>query len=336
MTQDLSLIVLSNRIRVARNLSKYPFSIIINDTDSDNLKNDIKDSIFNNKNIVSQGFEYIDFNNINDTEKILLFENYTISQSFLNSKKNKALITSKDKNISIMINEEDHLRLQTLFSGDKIKETFKLALELDSFMEQKLDYAFDKKLGYLTSCPTNVGTGLRASFMIHIPTINNTNNLPVLINSISKFGMTIRGIFGEGTQPLGDIFQISNQVTIGKKEEDIINLLIDLTMQIMVYESEIARKSIKSNKIFLEDAANRAYGIVSNLRTVSLKESMELISRVRFGYVYNLIDKKTPKDDFYNIIINCRPATISSKFDRKLLEHEIDIKRADYLRSVFN
>ncbi len=320
-------IIISSRVRLARNLKKYPFSVKISEEQAYALRSEIFETLKDYENL-----ELIQMQEKGDIEKLSFFERHAVSQDFLNNNTDKGLVISKDEKISIMINEEDHIRIQSVLSGQKLDEAFETADKIDDYIEQKLDYAFDKDYGYLTTCPTNVGTGLRASFMVHLPMLYNSNQLGTLLNSIGKFGMTVRGIFGEGTQPFGHIFQISNQVTIGKNETEIMNALKNITNQLIDYENNLRDKNLK-DRIVWEDKVYRALGTLKYSRKISIIEAMELLSYVRLGVIMEFIEDEK-FGSIYNIMMNCRSANLQLSVGKSLNEEEKDIARAEYLRKV--
>ena len=331
--QDESPII-SSRIRLARNLRNFPFSTAITPEQSKKMIYEVKESLINERSALADELEYIDIGKLTDLEKLNLMERHAVSRDFIESKRERGLILKNDEKIGVMINEEDHVRLQAVFAGDKIDEAYELACRVDDLMEETLEYAFDRELGYLTTCPTNVGTGLRASYMIHLPILASSPQLGILINSIAKFGMTIRGIFGEGTTPAGNIFQISNQTTIGRREEDIIKSLKTITRQVIESERVVLRKTLEQKYLELSDRANRSYGIITNARKISSKEAIDLLSDVRLGFMNGLIDRPKPEVNIYKIMMNIRSATLQSNLANDISER--DAARANYLRKVFN
>ncbi|MDR2749674.1 MAG: ATP--guanido phosphotransferase, partial [Clostridiales bacterium] len=194
----------------------------------------------------------------------------------------------------------------------------------------------DKDYGYLTSCPTNTGTGLRASFMIHLPMLEKTGHIKNVLNTVTKFGVTLRGIHGEGTEPLGHIFQVSNQVTMGKPETEIIGALKNVTAQIMQSENELRRKFFKEKKLDMVDRIYRSYGTLKHARTMSGKEAMELLSSVRLGYMLKILDEPKPNLTIYQIMMNIQRGSLIVAAKKDLTDLERDTARADYLRGVFS
>lgn len=324
-------IVISSRIRLARNLKKYPFLSTISDDDSKRLIEDVKDSIINNSNSIGEFFKFVNFSDISPAEKSSMVENHTISIDALNSKKPSAGLIKTDEAATVLINEEDHIRIQSISKGMNIDSACEFANNLDNLIEERLEYAFDKDLGYLTSCITNTGTGLRASFMIHIPILELSGRLRNISNVISKFGMTLRGIYGEGSEPLGGIYQISNQITLGKSEKEIIEALKKITNQVIEQERELRNEIIKKSAPEFEDRVYRSYGILKHCKKISSKEAMKLLSDIRLGYMMGILKEDKPSTNIYNIMMNIQPGNLIKIYGKNYNEHERDIIRAKYI-----
>jgi len=320
--------VISSRVRLARNLMKYPFLSAINPEQSNKLVEEAE-------NALGSHFNAVPLANMNDIEMNRLLERHIISPEFLKIHKPKGLLLQNDERICVMVNEEDHIRIQTIFEGDDIDSAWDNANKLDDFLEESVKYAFDKDYGYLTACPTNTGTGLRASFMVHLPMTERTGNIRSLLPAVSKFGMTLRGIYGESTEPMGHVYQVSNQVTIGKSEEEIISSLKRITGQIIGNENKLREKAISNLKIDLEDQFFRAYGLLTHAKKMSGKEAMDLLSTVRLGYLSQMLTVPKPNKTLYEVMMNIQPGNLQAHAGRELDEFERDVFRAQYLREIF-
>ncbi len=217
-------IILSSRIRLARNINDTPFPTMLDKVAGMKVVN----SIYNEatKNDVFDGFKFYDMQNTGSVERYVLVERHLISPNLAANGSKGAVLIDRDEVISIMLNEEDHIRIQTLLPGMQVREALEKANRIDDVLENMVKYAYDERLGYLTSCPTNVGTGIRASVMVHLPGLNLTSNISKILHAVSQIGLTIRGIYGEGTEFIGNLFQISNQITLGRSEEEIVENLI--------------------------------------------------------------------------------------------------------------
>lgn len=327
-------IIISSRIRLARNIKDYPFSKFLNKNDAKCIVYTVKNAIFNGINNGDKYFKFINMENVSDLEKIAMIENHSISLDFLNNDLPKGLILENGKDLSIMINEEDHIRIQSIEFGDNIEKAFEFANKIDDLIEEKVGYAFDEDFGYLTSCLTNVGTGMRASFMIHIPMLEKYRQINDIAQSISKFGMTIRGIYGEGSQALGGIYQISNQATLGKTEQEIISNMKNVTFQIVEKEKYLREKLKKENYIDLIDNIYRAYGILKNCKKISNDEALNHLSSIWLGIYYGLLNKDLPKTNIYNIMMKIQPANLIKKYSNLEGKEQFEIYRAKFINDI--
>ena len=325
-------VVISSRIRLARNLKEFPFSTKISNEQANLLLENIKNGFFQSNNSIEEKYKYIVTNEMTNLDKIALLERHVISPMLINKKETTGLILSDDESKSIMINEEDHVRIQCLAQGMNLEKTFEEANIIDDILESYLDYAYDEKYGYLTSCPTNVGTGLRASYMIHVPALESTGKLQFILEAIGKFGITVRGIYGEGTQAEGSIYQISNQITLGQSEQDIIENLKSVTLQIVDQERKVRNNLLNEKKYQLEDAIYRSYGILSNARVITSKEAMTLLSDVKIGIELGII-KLEKELNIYELMMNIQPANLQRNTNKDLTSDNRDIERANYLRN---
>jgi protein arginine kinase len=324
---DISPII-SSRVRLARNSKNYPFLRQITPDQSARLVREITEAF-------QYQFTSVPLQDKSEIDKRVLLEKHIVSQEFLMINRPKGLLMNDDEKVSIMINEEDHIRIQTINAGDDLNSAWDTSCKVDDLLEEKIEYAFDKDYGYLTSCPTNTGTGLRASFMAHLPMLERLGHIEKLLIDVSKIGLTLRGLYGEGTEPLGHIYQISNQVTMGKSEEEIINGLKNITNQIVGFENNCREKALAQAKYEMEDKIFRAYGTLSYARKLNGKDAMELLSDVRMGYLGGVLTMPKPELKLYQIMMNIQPGALQLQAGMELNEHDRDVARADYLRSIF-
>ena len=275
---DQGDIVISTRIRLARNLYDFPFPAKLDINGKNKVNEIIKGILFENDR---KDFSYIEMKDLSRIQAVSLAESHLISPEFASKKEGSALVLSSDESVSIMLCEEDHIRLQVMKSGLALEEAYDIADKLDRMIDGKIKYAFDERIGYLTQCPTNLGTAMRASVMLHLPALTKCGQMTKLANTVSKLGLTIRGANGEGSQPVGDMYQISNQITLGITEETAIANLKSIVLQLVSQEraaaAELVKKPVEEDKIF------RALGILKNARLLNTSEFMELISVVRLG-----------------------------------------------------
>lgn len=322
-------VVVSSRIRLARNLSDVPFPTKIKSIDDiEKVHSAAKESL-----LKSPEFEYKSLEDMDALEKRALIERHIISNE-LAKKRSGGLIKSRDESISVMILEEDHYRLQSLVSGFAPNEAYSDVDLLDKMLSDGVDYAYDEQLGFLTSCPTNAGTGLRASVMMHLPALTASNGIGRITALISKVGMTVRGAYGEGSAASGAFYQISNQITLGVSEQDIINRLSKTVTTVMDYERKTRREMYKSLGILLEDKVFRAIGVLKNARRMGYNEAQKLISDVAFGVSLGIVPGLS-SSELYAVMMDTRPAIIAQE-DGRMTPQQRDIKRANMIRKVFN
>ncbi len=326
-------IVISSRIRLARNLKKYPFSNGLTTEESQRLIQEVKAAMLNDKTAISQQLDFIELSYKSGLDKLAMMERHMISPELLKKSVPTGVFIHQDESMSIMINEEDHLRLQSVTPGMDIEKAWDLADKIDDVLEETLEYAFDEKYGYLTCCPTNVGTGLRASFMVHIPALEVTGQLRHIVQAISKLGMTVRGMYGEGTEAQGSLYQISNQITLGQSEEQTIQNLKNITNQIIEQEIRIREKFLKEQPIQLEDEIYRAYGTLSHARIISAKEAMKLLSYVRIGYGLGILKKKAPEEGIFQLMMYTQPGNLQKRIGKEVGSSGRDAARATFIRS---
>jgi len=327
--------ILSSRVRLARNIKKYPFQQKLSVQGATSMVQDAQAAITHSSEAVNRFFHQMDIQGLGETEQKVFLEKHIVSPEFLKGNLPQGLLISDDQNISIMLNEEDHVRIQSIRAGDGINEALTLANQVDDLIEESVEFAFHADYGYLTACPTNTGTGLRASYMIHLPCLERNDQIKKLLPAISKFGITLRGIYGEGTEPMGSIYQISNQTTLGKSEQDIIQCLQHVTKNVIENEISAREKMLSNKRAELEDSIYRAYGILAYSRKINAKESMSLLSQIRLGYLVGLLDKPKPAKQIYQIMMEIQPGHLQRVAGREMGEHERDAARAIYLRDIF-
>ncbi|OLS02175.1 protein arginine kinase [Tissierella creatinophila] len=321
-------IVISTRVRVARNLSKYKFPEYMSISESDNLTDDVLNRV---KKEESDEYKFKRLRDLNKLEQRVYVEDHLISPSILKNENIGSFLLRKDEKATIMINEEDHLRIQTLFPGLNLEKAWELCSSIDDFLEEELKYAYDSDLGYLTACPTNVGTGLRASVMLHLPCVSMTGSISVIIEGLRKIGLTARGLYGEGSEALGFLYQISNQITLGDTEEEIINKLDKVVHQILTRERN-TRKYLTSNRLVeMENKVYRSLGILKYSRILSSTEAMEHLSNIRMGETMNILKNKELSSAI-KLMIDIQPANIQKKLNKEMNSKERDIERARMMR----
>lgn len=318
-------IVLSTRVRLTRNIKEYPFPIRLDESQKRDIGNTVKEILDSDKTF---DLDFIDMSALSSAETVSLAEKHLISPEFACDTLGRSLLLSKDEDISIMICEEDHIRIQTVYPGLSLEEAFETALKIDEILENKLSYAFDENLGYLTQCPTNIGTALRASVMLHLPALSQKGAMHRLSTTVAKLGLTLRGSYGEGSEVSGDIYQLSNQVTLGISEEAAIKNLNSIAMQIITQEKQ-ARALLVKDEDYL-DRIYRAYGILKSAYKLTSKELMNLISYVRVGVSEGILE--LPAEKLREMTVLLQPATLNAQSGRVLTQTERDIVRSQKVR----
>ena len=326
---EQSDIVVSTRIRLARNISDYPFPNKLNTKSKTELNNMIKDAIGSDNKF---GLRYIEMKTLARFEAASMAERHIISPEFASDADGRALMLSPEEDICIMLNEEDHIRVQVMKSGFALEEAYSVADGIDDLLNEKFNFAFDSRIGYLTQCPTNLGTGMRASVMLHLPALTMSGQINRLISTVSKLGLTIRGAFGEGTRAVGDMYQLSNQITLGISEEFAIKNLKAITLQLCAQE-RAAREELLNDPT-AEDRIFRAYGLLKWARLLSTKELMENLSLVRMGAVSGKIS--VPIETINELMISMQPASINVMAGKRLEERDRDSVRAKTVREKLN
>lgn len=324
-----SRIVLSSRVRLARNLKSWPFPGYAKKPDRVKTLEIIRPAIEGLPQMEGGFAETMD--NLTALDKQILVERHLISREHAAKNAGSGLVLSRDEAFCVMINEEDHLRMQALRPGLQLKEAWHAIDQFDSNLEKKLDYAFSMELGYLTACPTNLGTGIRVSAMLHLPALVLDEQINQIIQAVNKLGLAVRGLYGEGTEALGNIFQVSNQMTLGESETDIVERLSKVLAQIIEHEENARQRLMEKKPKVLFNQIGRAYGILANAHIISSKETMNQLSLMRLGVNLGLFPgvKMALLDELF---ILTQPAHLQKQFSEKLSAEERDLLRADMLR----
>ncbi|MBA4495855.1 protein arginine kinase [Paenactinomyces guangxiensis] len=322
-------IVFSSRVRVARNLTGFPFPMLSTSSQAEEIVRVVEETWEKEQNHLPllKDAELIRMKDLNELEKRVLVEKHLISPMLAEESPHGAVLLSKDESISIMINEEDHIRIQCLFPGLQLEEAWKMANHIDDWLEQKLSYAFDDQCGYLTSCPTNVGTGIRASVMVHLPALAMTQQLNRLLPAITQVGLAVRGIYGEGSEALGQLYQVSNQVTLGQSEEEIIDKLQGVVGQMIQHEQSARQRLLEVSSIQMEDRVHRSYGILAHSRIIDSKEAMKRLSDVRLGIDLGLI-RGVSASVMNELMVMIQPGFLQQYAGQRLDAEERDIRRS--------
>jgi protein arginine kinase len=322
-------IVLSSRVRLARNLKGLPFPGWARKADRLKTYELIRPAVLAVPQMADAFAESMD--NFSVLDKNGLVERHLISREHAAKGAGSGLVVNRDESICVMINEEDHLRMQALRPGLQLKEAWAAIDQFDSWLAQRLDYAFSPELGYLTACPSNVGTGIRVSAMLHLPGLVLQEHINQVIQAVDKLGMAVRGLYGEGTEALGNVFQVSNQMTLGETEAEIVERLHKVLMQIIEREQDARDVLLEKRPKLLYNHIGRAYGILANAYSISSKETMNLLSLLRLGVDLGLFPEldRAVVDELFLIT---QPAHLQMLCSEKLSAEERDLLRADLLR----
>ena len=323
-------IVVSSRVRLARNLRGFAFPGWAKKTERLTILDAVKPAVEALPDMADAYSVYSQ--DLSALEKQVLVERHLISREHAAKGVGSAVVMNRKQTLSIMINEEDHLRMQAIRSGLQLKSVFKMIDKADSELEATLDFAFHPQLGYLTACPTNVGTGMRASAMVHLPGLVMGEQINQVIQAVNKIGLAVRGLYGEGTEALGNLFQISNQTTLGEKEEDIVARLHKVIEQVIEKEQNARAILLQKHSTRLLDHVGRGYGVLRHAHSMSSKEALNLLSYIKLGIDLGFFpeDWRLPTDALF---IETQPAHLQKGSQQKLAADERDALRADIIRA---
>ncbi len=282
-------VVVSSRIRLARNISGIPFPNRLNAVQLKEINSKIKKAVGESKLPIAEKLKYIEMDSVPETERFSMVERHIISREFANNYKGRAILLSEDESVCVMLAEEDHIRIQVIFAGFNLEKCYKTACEVDKLFCESLDIAYNEKLGFLTECTTNLGTGLRASVMLHLPMLDLSGEFKSISESAGKLGFAVRGLYGEGSKATASLYQISNQITLGISENDAIENLGAITKQLIEKEREYRNSA---NRLKLEDICMRALGTLKYAQILSSNEMTELVGKINLGKSIGIIKDK--------------------------------------------
>lgn len=328
-TGPSSDIVMSSRIRLARNLADYSFSHWASKKEQQAVLHLAKEVIMASKKLKDSLF--LEIGKLDNIDKQFLVERHLMSKEHMIDAENKGLSVTELEIVSIMINEEDHLRIQVMKSGFDLRQAWQMINDIDNELSNSMDFAYSENFGYLTACPTNTGTGMRASVMLHLPSLVMTKQIGKVLQAITKLSLTTRGLYGEGTEASGNFFQISNQVSFGHKEEDIIDNIERIIKQIVDHEQGARDVLFSQDREVLEDRIWRAYGTLKNAHIITSNETIDLLSLIRMGVDLGLI-KELDRTLINELFIITQPAHLQKIEKKKLTPNERDVKRAEIIR----
>lgn len=323
-------IIISSRVRLARNLNDYLFKELESEENLVSILKTITDAIAQMS--CFSGYVSLNMNSLSALEKKLLVERRLVSPNFAEEKRPCCIVVGPEEKISVMINEEDHLRIQAMQPALNLKEAWRHICEIDTELSEHLNFAFSEQFGYLTACPTNVGTGLRASIFIHLPALTATGKIHNIIQEIGSSEITLRGFYGEGTRTLGDIHQVSNQLTLGRIEQKIIDRMHTVAVELARREREERHKLLQEQSFQTMDRIVRAQALLTVARLLDSKEMLQHISDVRYGATLGLVEP--PEYALFNeLLVYTQPAHLQKIHRKTMSSHERDIVRAEYVRN---
>lgn len=326
-------IVISSRVRLARNLADYPFMSRATAQDRESIKKTLRERVM--EVIPQTNVFWVEVDKLEKIDCQFLVERHLISRELAEIQGARGAIIDTGEKYSLMINEEDHLRMQAMQSGLNLQNVWEQISRIDDSIEARVTYAFHEKYGYLTACPTNVGTGLRVSVMLHLPALVITRQIDKVFRSLQKINLAVRGLYGEGSQAMGDFYQISNQITLGRSETDLVKQVGDIVPVIIDYERQAREFLIKESHENLHDRVSRAYGILRTAQTISSEETMHLLSSVRMGVNLGLIrDLAIPTVN--ELFLRTQPAHLQKITGGELDTSDRNIERARFLRRLLN
>ncbi len=326
--------VISSRVRLARNVEGMPFPHLMSDEQADEMIRMVA-AAFRSAQAGKLGLgggQVYRMSEMSDLDRYVLVEKHLISPNLAQEERKGAVYITPDEAVSVMINEEDHLRIQCLYPGLQLGEALALANKVDDLLESQLQYAWSEKYGYLTACPTNVGTGLRVSVMAHLPALVINNQAGRVFSTVVKLGFLVRGLYGEGTEAIGNIFQVSNQVTLGHSEAETVQNLESVIEQVIGQEKQVRQAMYAEMKEQIEDKVGRAYGILLWSHVLSSQEAMQLLSDVRLGVELGVL-KGLPPGVLNELLVAIRPAFLQKTAGRVLDAGERDVRRAEIVRA---
>ncbi|OHW62386.1 putative ATP:guanido phosphotransferase [Andreesenia angusta] len=319
-------IAISSRVRVARNIKGRLFPASMSREEGLEVRTLVKAAIGDEFR-----FEYSDIDDLKNIDRTILVEKRLISKELLKRPEISSFLVDRQENTTIMVNEEDQIRIQSISGGLDLDSAWEKCNRVDDILEAKLEYAFDEEFGYLTSCPSNTGTGLRASVMVHLPILVGNGLVSAIMHSVGRAGITIRGIYGEGSKAVGNLFQISNQTTLGETEQESIEKLRNIVSQIIDRETQAREILCKSSRVELEDRVYRSLGTLTNARIITTDEAMRKLSDIRLGVDLGIL--KLDLDRIDRLTMEIQPGSVQKKIGDEVSEYRRDIKRAELLRA---
>ena len=323
--------IISSKIRLGRNWSEYVFPAKLSKEESLEMVKRLCEGLADLGEQDGNQYETTYLEDLSELDRRALKERRVLNASVLSRKAPMALMVSEKEDISLVFNGTDHIRIQALSTGLHLQELLKTANEVDDFINARFSYAFDEKYGYLTSFPTNVGTGMRASVMVHLPSLSLGKKFSSVLTNMGRFGVSIRGAYGEGRENYGSIFEVTNQKTMGQTEKELADLVGKVAQQLNDQENQVRALTLKNHKLEREDEVYKSYGVLKYARRLTMKEAMTYLSQLMAGITDGLI-KPDNSCSIYRLMLGIQTANLQKLSDRPLGKEELDVARAAYLR----
>lgn len=323
--------IVSSRVRLVRNWDQYRFPKTLTSQEGEEVVKRLEFGLKNLEELDGTRYEYVYLEELDELSRRALRERRILNSAILNKKDMVGLIVSKDESVSLVLNGEDHIRMQFLSAGLCLNELWNRADKLDDYVNARFSYAFDDKYGYLTSFPTNVGTGLKASVTLHLPTLSMGKKFSSLVGEMSRFGLTLRGVYGEGNENYGTLFEIANQKTLGVTEQEIIDLVTRMAGQLNRQEKQVREATLANHRLEREDEVYKSYGVLKYARRLSAKDGMTFLSQLMAGVDDGLLCFREPCS-IYRMMLGIQQANLQKLSHKPLGKEELDVARAEYVR----
>ena len=323
--------VVYSRIRLVRNWAEYPFPETMTKEQSLEMTDRIFETINSGSFWNGTKRRYENLQTVSDLEKRALWERKVVNRSLVKKTEPAGLFYSDDERVSIALNGDDHVRIQVVEKGLDLMTCYRRAELIDDEISDKIEYSFDEKYGYLTAFPTNVGTGLRASVVIHLPMLSRKKNFNSLVADMGRFGTIIRGVAGEGSENFGSLYQVSNQKTLGQTEKDIVDLVYKAAAELDAQERRLRKEALSKHPVVSADECYKSYGVLKYARRLTGKDSMEFLSQIMAGVTDGILKTEDPCS-VYALVIGSQPANLLSRAERPLNKEEVEVARADFIR----
>lgn len=323
-------IIISSRVSLLRNIIDYPFALKITEEQSKNLIQEVRNGFFAEP--YPENYVFYPVESIANRQKAAYIESYILSRKTDQWHKPQGLIVAEDESACVRINSRDHLNIVAMAKGDQLEEAYKKADQLDDWLNKKLDYAFSPKYGYLSSSPSNMGTGMRASYFLHLPFMESTGLVRATSEELNKYGYVLRGVYGEDSDSSGCIYQLYNQKTLGMSETELITSLKQMANQVITQERDLRTSGIRKNRDAYEDSVYKAYGILKYARSLTLNEATDYLSNLRIGLKEDLIHFQQEDFDVYPLMLQVRPAILDCISGKNLGNESRGAYRAQYIR----